>query len=120
MVSARRKALQMLYRGTCTVKTWEEVTDPITKITKHQEVTKFENEPCKLSYVKQTTASPTGGPAVITQEIKLSLAPELEVPAGSRIIVTQDGVTKEFTRSGEPEVHMDHQHITLELFKEYA
>lgn len=120
MVSPRRKAIQSLYRGTCTVKVWEEYKDPITKITKHQEVTKFENEPCKLSYVKQTTASSDGGPAIISQTIKLSIAPELEIPAGSKIIVTQDGVTKEFTRSGEPEVHMDHQHITLELFKEYA
>lgn len=121
MVSARRKAIQSLYRGTCTVKVWEEYKDPITKITTPQEVTKFENEPCKLSYVNHTTtANPTGGPAVITQTIKLSLAPELEVPPGSKIIVTQDDKTTEFARSGEPEVHMDHQHITLELFKGYA
>lgn len=120
MVNARRKAIQSLYRGTCTVKVWKEVKDPITKITSHKEVTKFENEPCKLSYEKHTTSSSDGGPAVISQTIKLSLAPELEIPPGSKIIVTQDGKTTEFARSGEPEVHMDHQHITLELFKGYA
>lgn len=120
MVSARRKAIQMLYRGTCIVKTWESVTDPVTKITTQQETTKYLDQPCKLSYEKQTTSSSTGGPAVISQTIKLSLAPELEIPAGSKIIVTQDGKTTEFARSGEPEVHMDHQHITLELFKGYA
>lgn len=120
MVSARRKAIQGLYRGVCTVKTWESVKDPITHITTQKEVTKYENQPCKLSYEKHTTASSAGGPAIISQTIKLSLAPELEVPAGSKIIVTQDGVTNAFTRSSEPNVHMDHQHITLELFKGYA
>lgn len=120
MVSARRKAIQSLYRGACTVNMWESIKDPITKITTQKEVMKFENEPCKLSYEKQTTASTTGGPAVISQTIKLSLAPELVVPPGSKIIVTQDGVTKEFSKSGEPDVHMDHQHITLELFSGYA
>lgn len=120
MVNARRKAIQLLYRGNCTVKTWENVKDPETKITTPKEVTKFENQPCKLSYEKQTTAFSTGGPAIISQTIKLSLDPELEIPAGSKIIVTQDGVTREFARSGETEVHMDHQHINLELFKEYA
>lgn len=120
MVNARRKAIQSLYRGVCTVKTWEEVKDPITHIKTSKEVTKFINEPCKLSYEKQTAASNTGGPAIIAQTIKLSLDPELIVPAGSKIIVTQDGVTKEYARSGEPEVHMDHQHIILELFRGYA
>ncbi|KOY81288.1 hypothetical protein I6G82_02645 [Lysinibacillus macroides] len=120
MVSARRKAIQSLYRGICTVKTWGSVTDPVTKITTQKETTKFENEPCKLSYEKQTTASNTGGPATISQTIKLSLAPELDVPPGSKIIVTQDGVTNEFTRSGLPDVHMDHQHILLEAFQGYT
>ena len=120
MVSARRKAIQSLYRGTCTVKVWQSVKDPINKIATPKEVIKFENEPCKLSYEKQTTATNTAGPAVISQTIKLSLAPELDVPPGSKIIVIQDGVTTEYARSGKPEVHMDHQHILLELFKGYA
>ncbi|BAQ11307.1 hypothetical protein OXB_2836 [Bacillus sp. OxB-1] len=120
MVNARRKAIQSLYRGICTVRTWESVKDPVTHITTEKEVTRFENEPCKLSYEKQTTTSNTGGPAVISQTIKLSLAPELDVPSGSKIIVTQDGVTNEYTRSSPPEARMDHQHITLELFERYA
>lgn len=120
MVSPRRKAIQSLYRGVCTVKTWEPVKDPNTHITSQKEVTKFINEPCKLSYEKQTTATNSGGPAVISQTIKLSIAPELVIPAGCKIIVTQDGVTTEYTRSGKSEVRMDHQHIVLELFKGYA
>lgn len=120
MVNARRKAIQSLYRGTCTVKAFESVKDPITKITKQVEVLLFENQPCKLSYEKQTTASNGGVAAIIAQTTKVSLAPELVVPPGSKVIITQDGVTEEFSRSGKPAVHMDHQHITLELFKGYA
>ncbi|WPK12239.1 hypothetical protein R6U77_00710 [Lysinibacillus louembei] len=120
MVNARRKAIQSLYRGVCTVIAWESITNPVTKITTQQEVIKFVNEPCKLSQEKQTTTSDTGGPAIITKTTKLSLAPELDVPAGSKIIVTQDGVTNEYTRSGKPDVHMDHQHIMLEDFQRYA
>jgi hypothetical protein len=120
MVKPRRKAIEMLYRGTCTVKAWEAVRDPITHITTHKEVTKFKDLPCKLSYEKQTATSNTGGPAVIFQTIKLSISPAIDIPAGSKIIVTQDGVTREFSQSSEPAVHMDHQHITLELFRGYA
>jgi len=120
MVNARRKAIESLYRGSCTVKVWESVKDPITKITSSKEVTKIENQPCKLSYEKQTTATNTGGLAIISQTIKLSLAPDLNIPPGCKIIVSQDGLTTEYTRSGKPSVHMDHQHITLELFQGYA
>lgn len=120
MVNARKRAVESLYRGICTVKTWEYVKDPVTHITTPQEVTKFENQPCKLSYEKQTTASSTGGPAVISQTVKLFISPDLDIPSGSKMIVTQDGKTTEFTRSGEPAVYMDHQEIMMELFEEYA
>lgn len=120
MVSARRKAIELLYKGLCTVKVWQEVEDSITHVTKHSEITLLSNQKCKLSYEKQTSATPTGGPAVIAQATKLFIAPELDIPAGSKIIVTQHGKTTEYTRSGEPAVYMDHQEIQLELFERYA
>lgn len=120
MVTTRRKALEMLWRGTCTVKAWREVKNPITHITKHDEVTLYKNLKCKLSHKTLTAASNTGGPAAIVEEIQLSLGNEYDVPAGCKIIVTQDGVTTEYTRSGKPGIFMDHQQIRLELFKEYA
>ncbi|QPQ35901.1 hypothetical protein [Lysinibacillus sp. JNUCC-52] len=110
----------MLYRGLCTVKVWQDVEDPITHVTKQDEVTLLSDQKCKLSYEKQTSATPTGGPVVISQSIKLFIAPELVIPAGSKIIVTQHGKTTEYTRSGEPAVYMDHQEIVLELFRGYA
>jgi hypothetical protein len=120
MVSARRRAIELLYKGLCTVKVWEEIEDPITHVTKHDEVPLFTDEKCKLSYEKQTSATPTGGPVVIAQTIKLFIAPELDIPAGSKIIVTQHGKTTEYAKSGEPAVYMDHQEIALELFRGYS
>lgn len=120
MVSARRKALETLWRGNCTIKAWQAVEDPITHISTPKEVTLYENLKCKLSHEKLTNASSTGGPAKIAEQIKLSLGNEYEIPAGCKIIVTQDNVTEEYTRSGKPGIFMDHQEIVLELFKEYA
>lgn len=120
MVSTRRKALEKLWRGNCTVKAWQEVEDPITHISKSEEVTLYENLKCKLSHKTLTSSSKTGGPAIIAEQIKLSLGNEYEIPPGCKIIVTQDKVTEKYTRSGEPGIFMDHQEIVLELFKEYA
>lgn len=120
MVSARRKALERLWRGNCTVKAWRDVEDPVTHITQSKEVTLYEDLKCKLSHEKLTSSSSTGGPAIITEQIKLSLGNEYKLPAGCKIIVTQDEVTEEYTRSGKPGIFMDHQEIVLELFKKYA
>lgn len=120
MVSARRKAVESLYKGSCTVKVWGEVTDPITHVTKHEEVPLFTDQKCKLSYEKQTSTTPAGGPVLIAQTTKLFIAPELDIPAGSKIIVTQHGKTAEYTRSGVPAVYTDHQEIMLEAFERYA
>ena len=120
MVSARRKAVESLYKGLCTVMVWREVEYPITHVTTFKEVPLFTDQKCKLSYEKQTSTTLTGGPAVIAQTTKLFIAPEQDIPAGSKIIVTQHGKTTDYARSGEPAVYTDHQEITLDLFKEYA
>lgn len=124
MVSTRRKAIERLYKGLCTVKIWAEVTDPITHVTEHKEVDLFIDQKCKLSsggsaFVANSAKQSTG-PAFVTQTKKLFLAPELVVPPGSKIVVTQNGVTTEYTRSGQPSVYMDHQEISVDLFERYS
>ncbi|WP_218970978.1 hypothetical protein [Cytobacillus solani] len=119
-MNARRKAIERLYKGVCTIKEFQSIKDPITHITSNKEVPVLENQPCKLSIEKQTSATNTNGPAIIAQSTKLFLAPEIIVKAGSKIIVSQHGKTNEYARSGEPTVYMDHQEIVLEFFKGYA
>ncbi|WP_440051636.1 hypothetical protein [Lysinibacillus sphaericus] len=102
------------------MKVWKGIEDPITHVTKYQEVELFTDQKCKLSFEKQTSTTPTGGPALIAQTTKLFIAPELNIPAGSKIIVTQHGKTTEYARSGEPAIYTDHQEIQLELFERYS
>lgn len=121
MVEAHRKALEKhMWNGRCVVKVWEEYEDPITFVTKHGEVTKYTELPCKLSHKTFTATSSTGAGAIITKEIKLSLGNEFDIPPGSKIIVTQNGITENYTRSGKAAVFRVHQEIPLELFKRYA
>lgn len=115
-----RRNIEKLYEGKCTVKVWEPVTDPITKITKHMEVTIFEDQPCRLSYSSTLAANENEGPTNVEQFIKLFITPELEIPAGCKIIVTQNGRTTEYARGGEPAAYPTHQEITLKLFEGYA
>lgn len=124
MVGARRKAVESLYKGVCTVKAWQPVTDPITNITKNIEVTLYENQKCKLSSTGaafvSSSAKQSTAPAFVTQTKKIFIAPELNIPPGCKIIVTQNGVTNEYTRSGKSSVYMDHQEVPVDLFERYA
>lgn len=116
-----RKMIEKLYEDVCTVFILEDYKDPITKITKKQERALFENQPCRLSFKNLSTTIKTEGPAEVVQETKLFIAPELKIPAGSKIVVNQkSGRTTEFSYSGVPAVYPSHQEIILKLFEEYA
>lgn len=120
MVSVRRKALEKLWNGTCDIIGYGEYEDPETFLTTHGEIALYEGLKCKLSHKNITATSNTGAGAIVAQQIKLSLGNEYEVPAGCKIIVTQNGKTAAYTRSGEPAVFIDHQEIVLDLFKGWA
>lgn len=120
MVNARRRAIESLYKGVCTIYEMQKVKDPITHQTTTKEVMVLENQKCKLSYEKIASANQTTAAATIALSTKLFIAPEIIVKAGSKIVVTQYNRTSEFSRSGEPGIFMDHQEVMLELFKEYA
>lgn len=116
-----RATIEKLYEDVCTVFILEDYKDPITKITKKQERALFENQPCRISFKNLSTTVKTDGPAEVVQVTKLFIAPELKIPAGSKIVVTQkSGRTTEYSYSGVPAVYPSHQEIILKLFEEYA
>lgn len=115
-----RTVIEQTYDGTCTIYSLQDVKDPETKLTEHREVPMHENIPCHLSFSGAVTAEGTGTSTDVKQEIKLFLAPEISVPPGSRIEVTQHGATESYSRSGKPAVYSSHQEIILEFWKEYA
>lgn len=116
----QRTALERLWKDRCSVVIRDEVTDPVTKLTGFVEIVKIQDQPCKLSF--ETLTSTNGdGTAAVAQSVKVFFAPELDIPAGSKIIVTRPtGAVTEYAQSGQPGVFTNHQEIRLELFKRWA
>lgn len=118
--AAARKVQESQYSGMMTVTESHHVRDEVTKLTEQKDVVVFENQPCKLSFETSKSAQQTESAAGITQIIKLFLAPETTVKPGSKVTVTQDGMTADYKCSGVPAVYPTHQEIILELFKRWA
>ena len=110
-----------MYQGRATVIEYQKVKDE-WGMTNFQEVTVLEDQPCKLSF--ETLTSSTGDPvATVSQSVKLFISPDVEIPAGCKIVVTRfNDLERTFTysRSGEPGIFTNHQEIMLEPFKGYA
>lgn len=112
-----RRAQEAMYEGVCTIIEYRSVKDETTKLSEDEEVVVIENQPCRLSFEKISAATQTDTAAVVSQNIKLFLAPEIRVASGSKIVVTQNGMTGEYCASGKPAVYATHQEIILELFR---
>lgn len=115
-----RKAIEATYDGTCRIYGMKPIRDPVTKVTRQEEVLKQEEIPCHLSY---SSTAPAAGSDTVTSTvltIKLFLAPELVVPPGCRIEITQQGRTESYAQSGKAALYSSHQEIMLESWKKYA
>ena len=118
--AAARKAVEATYFGTLTVTEMIKVKDEKSKLTKTEPVVVLENQPCKLSFETLKAAVQTDSAANIAQITKLFVSPDVSIRAGSKITVTQDNVTADYTYSGVPAVYPTHQEIILTLFERYA
>ena len=117
---AARRAQEATYEGLCTIYECRDVTDEKTKLSSEEEVAVIEDQPCKLSFEKLNSVVQTETAAVQAQGVKLFLAPEIAVGSNSKIVVTQNGITNEYSASGVPAVYSTHQEITLESFRRWA
>lgn len=117
---AARRAQKATYEGLCTIIEYRYVKDEKTRLSEEEEVTVIEDQPCKLSFEKLDAVIQTETAATAAQGIKLFLAPEVEVNSGSKIVVTQNGVTGEYSASGKPAIYPTHQEIILEVFRGWA
>lgn len=117
---AARKAQERLYAGKCTITEYQKVKDEQTRLTRDVETVVLEDEPCRLSFETLHAAVRSESAAAVSQTVKLFISPEVSVPAGSRITVTQDGKTADYTCSGTPAVYPTHQEVMLELYEDYA
>lgn len=117
---AARRAQEATYEGLCTIYEYRDVTDEKTKLSSEEEVAVIEDQPCKLSFEKLNSVVQTETAAVQAQGVKLFLAPEIAVGSNSKIVVTQNGITNEYSASGIPAVYSTHQEITLESFRGWS
>lgn len=119
--AAARAALEKHhYKDICSVVQYQDTKDPKTKLTGKQEVTVLENQPCKLSFETVKGAEGTDTATVLSQIIKLFIAPEVKISPGSKIVITHEGRTGEYSQSGIPAVYPTHQEIVLTVFERWA
>ena len=114
MVNPIRRAMERLYGDTCTIYEIQHVKDDATGIT-HKEgwAAVAENLPCRLSSKSVVQTQSVDGLGQITKVVKLYLAPEITVKAGSKIVVSRRGRTEVYQNSGEPTTRTNHQEIAL-------
>ena len=122
MVNAYRKALQSLWTGVCTVyvRVPSPTPDPATGRTVWAVEAVAEAVPCRLSFETLSETQDESSAAKVTQSVKLFLDPAVPLPAGSKLTVTQNGVTGEYVPSGEAAVYSTHIEVPLELFVRWA
>lgn len=114
-----RKIIESLYQDLCDVIEKQSIKNPITHITEQKDITVIQKQPCRLSFQNINSVS-EGNVAIQTQIVKLFIAPELDIKAGSKIVVTHKGRTLSYKRSGTPAIYSNHQEIVLEQLDKWA
>lgn len=129
MVNVHQKALEWLWRDSCSVYVRAEYTDPDTNVTGFREVPLLEDLPCKLSFetsrhrANECADVDENHAAALSQVVKLFLAPDVEIPAGCKIVVRrfrQPDRALAFARSGVAALFDRHQEIPLSLWERWA
>lgn len=108
-----REAIERLYKGLCSVKVKVSSVNEETGETVFTEKAVLTEQPCRLSFQSRNSAAKDDGYSTISQSVVLFIAPEVEIPSGSKITVTQNGKTTDYCRSGESAVYTSHQEIAL-------
>jgi len=114
-----RKAIEKLYRDTCTIVEYRTYKKS-NKSTGQKEFTVLQDQPCKLSFSTVSSNTETASAEMVTQVVKLFIAPEIVIKPGSKIIVEHEGRTTAYKNSGQPGVYPSHQEVVLELFDGWA
>lgn len=119
IVVKTRKAIESLYDGRCTITEYQKFKKE-NKSTGFQETIVHEDVACRLSYKAINSANPSDTASSVAQTIKVILAPEIAVKPGSKLSITQNGVTTDYKTSGKPAVYSTHQEIILDTFEGWA
>lgn len=110
-----REAFETMYDSTCTVVVREEY-EKDNGSTGFREVTVLENAPCSLQYTGAGATQQGDAAASVSQEIRIFISPDKEIPAGSKITVN----SVNYTYSGVAAKYQTHQEIVLELWERWS
>lgn len=114
-------AIKSLWGGVCTVTVRNcDTTDENTGRITVSEVDICKDEPCRISFDAVSATQSDSNAAQVVQSITLYIDRAVVIPEGSKITVTQNGVTNEYEKSGKSAAYSTHQEIPLELFKGWA
>ena len=114
MVIGQRKAIESMYIDTCDIYQLVGTKDPKTKRLDMKESLVHSNVPCKLSIKNVATANDTETASKAVQLTTVFMAPELDIPAGSKFLITHYGRKFKYESSGYPAIYSSHQEIKLE------
>ena len=114
-----RAAIQSLYDGKCTVTVRQEY-EKDNGATGFQEVILIEDEPCRLSYSNISSTNENEVAATVSQVTELFICPDVDIPSGSKITVTQNGETVDYSKSGVKAKYETHQQIMLQLWDRWS
>lgn len=98
---------------------YQQATDTTTHITSASPVKVQTAVPCRLSHSQNPVTTGTDV-AQVTQTVKVFFAPEITIKTGSKVVVTQNGITTEFKHSGVEAVYDTHKEVFLDLFDRWA
>ena len=114
-----QKIIEASYQGRCVVTTYQKQRKA-DHSTEFAEKVLYDNIPCRLSFESISQATGTNNANAVTQNIKLFVSPNYDIPPGCKIRVTQGQFTAEYKSSGLPSVYPTHQEIILERFDRWA
>ena len=108
-----RDAIESLYIDTCDVIRLVSTKNPENKRTEQKEQIFYSGVPCRLSIKNINTASDSDTASSAVQVTTVFLAPELEIKAGSKLVITHYGRKFKYESSGYPAIYSSHQEVNL-------
>ena len=120
VTDAYKKAVQSLWEGKATITVRDGVVNESTGRTEPVERVTASDLACRISFATVKSTEPDEEAARVVQTVTLYIDPSVEIPEGSKITVTQHGVTADYGRSGKVAVYSCHQEVPLELWEGWA
>ena len=118
--TAYKRAVQSMWDGKATITVREGVLNEANGRTEPVERVTASDLSCRISHTTVKSTEPSEEAAKVAQSVTLYIDPSVDIPEGSKITVTQNGVTRDYERSGTPAVYSVHQEVPLELWEGWA